>query len=390
MITVRTVDSARDWTEFRGVGERIYRDDPFPAPDESIDIGRVLIDPPAAVAAGRRVRAFIARDGDAAVGRIVAIHDLGFTEFTGESIGFFGFYEADDRQEVADALLNAASSWLTEEGLAAFYGPFSPSMFYSAGIVVDKEPKRPLVGMPHNPPYYATQFEKWGLAAIKDFYSYRFDPYLLFTHPSFARHRQIYEKVRARSGVTFRTMKYRTIRRDTKIVADLYNKTFVNFWGYSPLSEGELFGLLKLMLPILDRKLVLLAELEGEPVGFLMGIPDANQAAAHAAGFSSPWLRDLGTLWHLKRPGRHTVVDTIRVDMLFVDPECPDRAVAPLLIMELSRRMQNRRYKNVEAAPVLDDSTWMKGSILTRIEKFPHRVYRIYGRDIDPHTPTDA
>ncbi|WP_019927178.1 hypothetical protein [Nocardia sp. BMG111209] len=384
MITVHSVDSARDWAEFRGVGERIYQGDPFPTPDETIDIDHVLIDPPAAMAAGRCVRAFIARDGNIAVGRIAAIHDLSFTEYTGESIGFFGFYEAVDQQEVADALLNAARSWLAERGLAAVYGPLSPSMFYSAGIVVDDEPKPPLVGMPHNPLYYGSQFEKWGLVGVKDFYSYRFDPSLLFTHPAFARHRQLHEKVRARSGVTFRSMKYRTLRRDTRIVADLYNKTFVDFWGYSPLSAAELFDLLKLMLPVLDRKLVLLAELEGRPVGFLMGIPDVNQAAARSARFSSRWLRDLGTLWQLKRPGRHKVVDTVRVDMLFVDPECPDRAVAPLLIMELSRRIKDKLYENVEAAPVLDDSTWMKGSVLTRIQNSPHRVYRIYGCDTDP------
>ncbi|MEU6586877.1 hypothetical protein [Nocardia sp. NPDC046763] len=385
MITVHAVDTASQWAEFRGVGRQIYRNDPFPAPDDSIDIGRVLRDPPAAVAATRCSQAFIARDGDVAVGRIAAIHDLGFTEYTGESMGFFGFYEAIDRQEVADALLRAASSWLARRGLAVVYGPFSPSMFYSAGVVVGDEPKQPLVGMPHNPLYYGTQFEKWGLVAVKDFYSYRFDdPYLLFTNPAFARHRQIYERMRARSKVTFRSMKYRTIRRDAKIVADLYNKAFVKFWGYSPLSETELFELLKIMLPILDRQLVLLAELEGKPVGFLMGIPDVNQAAVRSSRFSSRWTRDLATLWHLKRPGRHKVVDNVRVDMLFVDPDCQDRTIALLLIMELSQRMKNKRYKNVEAAPVLDDSAWMKGAVLTRIEQAPHRVYRIYGREIDP------
>ena len=386
MITVHAVLTRPDWDEFRAISRGIYRDDPFPAPDDSIDIDRVLIRPPTSVAATRRIQAFVARAQGIPVGRIAAIHDLGFTEYTEESIGFFGFYEAIDQQDVADALLDAASAWLADQNLTSMSGPFSPSMFYSAGVVVGDAPERPLVGMPHNPAYYGGQFEKWGLVGVKDFYSYQFDdPYILFTNPAFARHRQMYERVRARSDVTFRTMKYRTIRRDAKIVADLYNKAFVDFWGYSPLSAAELFDLLKLMLPILDRELVLLAELDGKPVGFLMAIPDANQAAAHAARLPFRSARDLATVWHLKRPGRHKIVDTVRVDMLFVDPECPDRAVAPLLIMELSQRMKDKRYQNVEAAPVLDDSAWMKGSFLTRIDKVPHRVYRIYGRDLEPN-----
>jgi GNAT superfamily N-acetyltransferase len=382
MITVREVTKPAQWSEFRSVSTEIYRSDPYGLPDESMDIDRVLTKPPAVVAATRAIRAFVARDGDVPVGRVVAIHDLSFTEYTDESIGFFGFYEAIDDQDVANALLDAASGWLADRGLTSMSGPFSPSMFYSAGIVVDEAPKLPLVGMPHNPLYYAEHFEKWGLVGVKDFYSYLFDdPYMLYKRPEYKRHLQIFEKVKARSEVTFRTMKYRNLRSDARIVQTLYNRTFTNFWGFSPLSYAEFLELLKMMLPILDRKLTLLAELDGKPVGFLMAIPDANTAALRASRYSSRWMRDLVTLWHVKRR-RRDVVDGVRVDMLFVDPDCPDRAVASLLIMEMSQRMKDRGYTRVEAAPVLDDSPWMKGSLLTRVEQSPHRIYRIYRRDL--------
>lgn len=383
MITVREVATKADWSDFESVAELVYRDDPFALPDDAMDLRRILIDPPSAIARTRSTQAFVAYAYGLPVGRIVAIHDLGFTEYTGESIGFFGFYEAVDDQAVADILLNAAADHLTELGLGSMSGPFGPSMFYSAGIVVDDVPKLPLVGMPHNPLYYPEQFEKWGLVGIKDFYSYLFDdPCMIYNRPEYKRHVQIFEKIKARSEVTLRAMTYRTMLRDARVVQQLYNKTFTNFWGFSPLSFIEFFELLKMMLPILDRKLTLLAELDGKPVGFLMAIPDASVAAAKSSRFSSAWVRAAVTLWHVKRRGSDPVVDGVRVDMLFVDPECTDRAVSSLLIMELSQRMKDRGYTRVEAAPVLDDSAWMKGSVLTRVNQSPHRTYRIYSRPL--------
>ncbi|MDI9896555.1 hypothetical protein QM797_17680 [Rhodococcus sp. IEGM 1381] len=383
MITIEEVAGKAGWREFEAVADLVYHGDPYRLPDESMDLRRVLIAPPPSVAATRITQAFLARENGIVVGRVVAIHDLSFTEYTGESIGFFGFYEAVDDHEVATGLLDAAAAWVSGRGLATMSGPFGPSMFYSAGIVVDDAPALPLVGMPHNPLYYAAHFEKWGLVGIKDFYSYLFDdPCVIFNRPEYARHIQIFEKVKARSEVTIRSMKYRTLRRDARVVRDLYNKTFVNFWGFSPLSFVELYELLKMMLPVLDRRLTLMAELDGKPVGFLMGIPDVNQAAAKAAHLKSRLLRDLVTLWHVKRSGRTDVIDGVRVDMLFVDPDCPDKAVSSLLILEMSVRMRDLGFTRVEAAPVLDDSPWMKGSILTRMDQSPHRTYRIFNREL--------
>ncbi len=383
MITVVPVRSSRDWDDFESVYSYVYADDPNGLPDEIIDVGTTLRSPAASLAATRRVQAFVALDGHRPVGRVAAIHDLAFTEYTGESLGFFGFYESVDDYPVAEALLDAASTWLTEQGLARMAGPFSPSMFYSAGIVVDPEPALPLIGMPHNPAHYAVQFEKWGLAGIKDFYSYRFDePYQMFCSEKFARHKQLYERVSARSEVTFRTMKYRTLRKDSEIVRELYNTTFKDFWGFSPLSSEEMLSLQKMMLPILDRRLTILAEYQGKPVGFFMGFPDANQAIAHAARFRRRWVRDVATLWYVKGPRRKQLIDGARVDMMLVDSSCPDRSVASQMIVEMWRRIEERGYTRMEGAPILDDSEWMKGSVLARVAMSPYRTYRIYSREL--------
>jgi len=383
VISVVPVRSDADWKDFAAVYTTVYADDPHGLPDEPFDIGKTLRKPAKELRRIREAQAFVALDGLRPVGRVAAIHDTGFTSYTGESIGFFGFYEAIEDYAVAEALLDAASAWLAERGLASMAGPFSPSMFYSAGVLVDDADRLPLVGMPHNPTYYAAQLEKWGMAPIKDFYSYRFDePYQMFCSPAFARHKQLYERVSARSEVTFRTMSYRTLRRDAEIVRELYNTTFKDFWGFSPLSRAEMWDLLTAMLPVLDRELTLLAEYRGKPVAFFMGIPDANQAMARAAGHRTRLMRDLTALRYVKGRKRTEVMDGVRVDMMLVDKSCPDRSVASQIVVEMWRRVEERGYTRMEGAPVLDDSEWMKGSVLSRVDMTPYRTYRIYSRDI--------
>lgn len=383
MISVVPVRSDADWKDFAAVYTTVYADDPYGLPDEPVDVDTTLRAPAKELRRVRASQAFVVLDGLRPVGRIAAIHDTSFTSYTGESIGFFGFYEAVDDYTVAEALLDAASAWLRERGLATMAGPFSPSMFSSAGVLVDDADKLPLVGMPHNPTYYAAQLEKWGMAGMKDFYSYRFDkPYEMFCSPKFARHKQLYERVSARSEVTFRTMSYRTLRRDAEIVRELYNTTFQDFWGFSPLSRAENWGLLKTMLPVLDPELTLLAEYRGKPVAFFMGIPDANQAMARSARYRSRLMRDLTTLRYVKGRKRTEVMDGVRVDMMLVDKTCPDRSVASQLVVEMWRGVEERGYTRMEGAPVLDDSEWMKGSVLSRVEMSPYRTYRIFSREI--------
>jgi hypothetical protein len=59
---------------------------------------------------------FIAERGSEVVGRIAAISNRLHNETHGDRVGFFGFFESVDQQEVADALLAAASDWCRGPG----------------------------------------------------------------------------------------------------------------------------------------------------------------------------------------------------------------------------------------------------------------------------------
>ncbi len=67
------------------------------------------------------------RDGEIA-GRIAAIINHNHIKEHSENIGFFGFFECVDDQEVANALFDATKQWLSIRKVTAIRGPASPSV----------------------------------------------------------------------------------------------------------------------------------------------------------------------------------------------------------------------------------------------------------------------
>ena len=58
---------------------------------------------------------FLAMKNNNVAGRIVAIRNNNFIKFSGENIGFFGFFESINDYQVAESLFNKLVEWIIEE-----------------------------------------------------------------------------------------------------------------------------------------------------------------------------------------------------------------------------------------------------------------------------------
>lgn len=381
MISVQAVQTGSHWRAFRRVPRAAYRHDPNWIPIELVDIDRFLINPSPQRRARATTQAFVAFDEGKPVGRVVAIADHDFISHSRTRCCFFGFYEAVADDEVAFALLDEVRTWALGRSLTQLCGPFNPSMVYGAGVLVGEAAQRPLIGMPHNPGYYATHLERWGMTGVKDFHSYLIaDPYSLLHSPAFATQFAMWQRFSARSPVTFRSMTHQSFDRDLETVRTLYNRAFGNFIGFAPLPAEEMQDLADTVRPILDLQLTVIAEIDCRPVGFLMAIPDVNELASRSA------LRWQANLWSRTLRQRLTGAATpmtanIRVDMLVVDPDCGYQPTAGLLLVEMLRRIHDRGYATVEGAPVLEDGSWIQ-PFRRKLNLTPHRTYRLYSKDI--------
>jgi ribosomal protein S18 acetylase RimI-like enzyme len=104
----------------------------------------------------------------------------------------------------------------------------------------------------------------------------------------------VYEKVLARVD---RTKEYEilefTATRELKpfivSVLELMNDTFEEIYGFVPLNDREKQDLAKRYLPVLDPKFIKIARVNGQLVGFAIGMPDFSKGIIKARGRLFPF-----------------------------------------------------------------------------------------------------
>ena len=115
-VEIRHVTTRRDLNTFIRLPWAIYRNRPLWVPPLKFDVRHRLDRSRNPFFEHAEAEYFLAfRDGDP-VGRISAHYDRNFNEFQDNEWGMFGFFEAEDDQEVATALLETAEAWLRERG----------------------------------------------------------------------------------------------------------------------------------------------------------------------------------------------------------------------------------------------------------------------------------
>lgn len=380
MINVRPVQTQADWKAFKKVPHTVYSNDLNWLREEVVDLDTVLINPSASVKQYRETQAYVAYEGQVPVGRIVAISDHQYQEYQQDHAAFFGFYESIRSDKVAFQLLDTAADWARQKSLKRLLGPMNPSLIYSAGMLVKGCDRPALIGMPYNPAYYAEQVCGWGMHKLKDMHSYCLaDPYTQLDNFS----SRLWNELQRRSLVTFRSLDFNNFEAEMEQIREIYNAAFVRFWGFTPLERDDFLQLAYSFKPILDQDLLVFALLDNQPVGFLMAIPDINQALSKSANWNNKLARTLRTLWHLKGPYRRRTISQARIDMHAVHPNCRELGTGLLLIFEVVRRVLDKGYLGIEAAPLLEEKAYWWRSVFQNFPGSPDRIYRVFVRELE-------
>src|SRR5437763_6259843 len=202
---------------------------------------------------------FLAARGRRVVGRVTAQIDYAFNEFHQTKSGMFGFLEFEDDQEVLDALLAAAESWLRGRGCERMVGPMDFQMNDESGILIEGFELDPVMRQPWHPPYYQHRVEAAGLTKAMDLYSWWIDvadrDKVLPILP------QVADRARDTYGITIRKMSRRRLRRDMDEFAKVYNAAWSTNWGFVPYGKEDLDDLARTYQLVFDRDWFLVAEI---------------------------------------------------------------------------------------------------------------------------------
>ncbi len=317
---------------------------------------------------------FLARREGRVVGRISAQIDHAFNDHQGNDWGQFGFLEAEQDQEVFDALLDAASAWLRERVRDHMVGPMDFSMNDESGILIEGFDREPFVKQPWHPPYYQRMCERAGLNKAVDLLMWEL--HITDRSKVVPALVEMAAKLEPEHGIRIRKMSRRRLGREMELFGQTYNEAWKDNWGFVPYSREDLKHYGQELQLVYDPNWFMVAERidTGESVGVAITVPDINQVLKKMGGRLLPF-----GWWHFLR--RRRIMDRVRVGFLGVKPSYQHTGVAAGLYIEHFDMAEQTPQKWGEMGWILETNDAMNRGM----EGMGGRVvkrYRVYGRDL--------
>ena len=376
-ITVSPVAGKADFNAFIDLAWTLNESDPNWVPPIRDEVVELLTPGKNPFHEHATMQLFLARRGAQVVGRISAhIDHLALEQPVeqgmGPGTGNWGLFEASDA-EVAHALIAVAEDWLRGQGMHRVLAPISLSVWEEPGLLVKGHDHPPTVMMGHDNPAYQAWIESAGYVYAKKLMTYDLD--ITTDFPPLIQ--KIVASGERSSKIHIRQVEKAHFDRDAKIILDILNDAWSDNWGFVPFTEKEIAYASKKMKPLVREDLIMIAELEGRPIAFMMTLPDANEKIAEIKGKLFPF-GFIKLLWWLRMPKCRTM----RVPLMGVLKEYQASRLASqvaFMMIEYIRRHAVARYaaSRGEIGWVLEDNQGMN-AIAEAINSHVNKEYWIY------------
>jgi hypothetical protein len=380
-ISIRPVLNKADKKAFVDLPFRLYASDPNWVPPLKDEV-RGLITP------GKNpwfehgeAEFFLAMRGGRIVGRISAHIDhlalkqppeQGF----GPGTGFWGLFEAEDA-EVAAALLAKAEEVLRAKGMTRAIGPVSLAMWDEPGLLIEGHGQPAVVMMGYNNAVYQGWIEALGHRQVQDLLTY--DLPIDKGLPELSN--RIVAMGERSSKIVIRHVDKRSFDEEAALIIGILNDAWSDNWGFVPFSDAEIAYAGKKLKPIVYEDLIRVAEVDGEPVAFMITIPDLNIKLRDFGGSLWPfnWAK---LLWWLRKPQS----PTMRVPLMGVVKKLQATRMASqlaLMLVEYTRRDAVAKYgaRRGDFGWVLASNGPMR-SVGEAVGGSVNKVYRIYEKSL--------
>ncbi len=229
-----------------------------------------------------RCQLFLARQGGAVVGRIAAhIDELALAQSAeqgmGPGTGFWGALETED-EGVANQLIAAAEDWLRAQAMTRVLAPMNLSVWEEPGLLVKGHDHPPMYMMGHQAARYQPWIEGRGYDLVKKLYTYDLD--ILPDFPPLIQ--RIVASGEKNERIKLRKVSLKHFEREVGIICHILNEAWSDNWGFVPFTPSEIAYTAKHLKPLVKPDLIRIAEYDGEPVAFMMTLPDFNQVLIRA------------------------------------------------------------------------------------------------------------
>ena len=354
---------------FLNLPRAIYRDDPAWVPPLLFD-KRQQLGPKHPFFRHAEWQAWIAWEGSTPVGRISAQIDHLNDAQGRPTLGYFGMFEATNDPGLVHDLFATAECWLRDRGMDRVVGPFNLGINQEVGMLVDGFATRPFFMMGHARPYYDALVQRAGYGKAKDLLAYEVAPD--FTAPA------VMSAMQHRLGARMTIRPLDLKRRDAELetLRGIFNDAWAANWNFVPFTEDEFRTIGREMLLLIGPEFIQLAFVDGEPVAFIVMLPNLNPVIAEIDGKLLPfgWAK---LLWRVKAQ----FPTTTRVPLMGVRRRFHHTRLGPALAFGVIDAVRHaavaRGVKSVEMSWILEDNDGMR-NIIETIGGVATKRYRMY------------
>jgi len=269
----------------------------------------------------------------------------------GAKVGVIGHYAARDTS-AARRLLHHACDALAREGCETVVGPMDGTTWRRYRFVTERGSEPPFFLEPDNPDEWPGHFRDAGFAPVAHYFSAVTD-HLDRRDPDLACRAEIFTQ----RGIRIRPWDSDDADGELRRIYAVSRVSFRNNFLYAPIAESEFLAMHRPLLPLIDPRLIFLAETEERTVGFVFAAPDRLQAR------------------------RGQPIDTVIVKSLAILPERIYAGLGGLLLARAQERAAGLGY--ARAIHALMHQSNASRNVSARSAR-PMRQYTLYARRLSP------
>lgn len=359
-----------EFKQFFRIPWLIYKNDEFWVPPFWSDIRR-FFDLSNPFWEHAECKLFIARNNGQMVGRIGGFIDHSLPKKNGKKIGYFGYFECINNQQVAQDLFETVENYLRQKHIDIIHGPINGRIEQFSGFLVQGHKSIPYLLDSYSPVYYLDFAKAYGFEKSRDLVSYHID----LTKPipesvSFTATKCLEQ------GITIRPFNRFNYKKDIRLWFTLLHEIFSDHYGYTPATfeEVKLVYGIKYLKYVMNPRLFLFAEKDNQTIGFRISVPDFNiifqriQSKFNLIGL-------LRFLWYWPH------IDRGRFIMMGIKKEYRGMQIGSALNYYTLLEMKRKRYRCAEYGWI-DENNIASLRAGEKIGGIPSKKYRIFEKQI--------
>ena len=167
---------------------------------------------------------------------------------------------------------------------------------------------------------------------------------------------------------------------EMEVLRDLFNDAWSENWGFIPFTEAEFAELGNSLRLLVPEGFIQIAEVDGIPAAFMVGLPNLNEILSKLDGSLFPfgWIRLIR--WYRGHSARTGRIPLMGVRKQFQNTPL-GMALAFMVIDGPRQPMLSVGIREVDMSWILENNKSMQG-ILDLIGSRQYKRYRIYGRTL--------